>query len=118
MYASPSARCHASSPSDRPPASGRKSYCVGGSARKSLTVFSASRSHVLRNISSSFIGMSHLLVILLSKTNTQASSPRVAFSTLAHAEGAAQTLEPHRDADRAQNHPTAAQDDDDDVPQG
>src|SRR5947208_2490252 len=62
MYASPSARCHASSPSDRPPASGRKSYCVAGRALKSFTVFSASRSHAPRNISNSPIGMRHLLL--------------------------------------------------------
>src|SRR5262249_13270671 len=61
IYASPSARCQASSPSDRPPASGRKSYWLAGSARSSFTVFSASRSHVVRNISSSFIAIRHLL---------------------------------------------------------
>src|SRR5207244_9485490 len=52
------------SPTDRPPASGRKSYCVGGNARKSFRVLSASRSHALRNISSSFVGMRHLLMKL------------------------------------------------------
>src|ERR1700730_14567794 len=62
MYASLSARCHASSPIDRPLASGRKSYCVAGSARNSFSVLSASRSQALRNISSSFIGIRHLLV--------------------------------------------------------
>src|SRR5262245_23263266 len=61
MYASPSARCQASSPSERPPASGRKSYWLTGSARKSLSVFSASYSHEFRNISSSFVGMVYLL---------------------------------------------------------
>src|SRR5438094_8314330 len=55
IYASPSARCHASSPSDRPPASGRKSYCAAGSARSSFSVLSDSRSHAPRNMSSSFI---------------------------------------------------------------
>src|SRR5712691_5828399 len=54
MYASLSARCHASSPSDRPPGSGRKSYCVGGNACRSFTVLAASRSHEARNVSSSF----------------------------------------------------------------
>src|SRR5271167_4055199 len=60
-YASPSARCHASSPRERPPASGRKSYCVAGKARKSLSVFSASRPHAFRNISSSLVDMVNLL---------------------------------------------------------
>src|SRR6266851_5626543 len=61
MYASPSARCHANSPSDRPPGSGRKSYCVSGNASRTFTVFAASRSHKARNISSSFIGIADLL---------------------------------------------------------
>src|SRR5262245_48807938 len=61
IYASPSARCHANSPSDRPAGSGRKSYCVGGSAFRSLIVLAASRSHQVRNISSSFIATAHLL---------------------------------------------------------
>src|SRR5256885_13807772 len=55
MYASPSARCHANSPNDRPPGSGRKSYCVGGNACRSFTVLAASRSHEARNVSSSFM---------------------------------------------------------------
>src|SRR5713226_4876216 len=78
MYASPSARCDASSPIDRPPASGRKSYCVAGSARRSYSVLSASRSHALRNISSSFIGMPHLLV----KTLQESSSTSAVVSVL------------------------------------
>src|SRR5215471_11202616 len=65
MYASPSARCHASSPSDRPAASGRKSYWVAGKTLNSFNVFSASRSHVSKNDSSSFIAMVLLLTFLL-----------------------------------------------------
>src|SRR5687768_7406415 len=61
MYASPSARCQASSPSDRPPASGRKSYCDEGSAFKSLIVLSASRSHSLNSLSSSLTAIGYLL---------------------------------------------------------
>src|SRR2546425_2788908 len=56
-YASASARCQASSPSDRPPASGRKSYWPGGKAFSSTTVFLASRSQTSRNVCSSLPGI-------------------------------------------------------------
>src|SRR5262245_33063748 len=57
MYASSSARCHANSPSDRPPGSGRKSYCVAGNALRTFRVWAASRSHEVRNVSSSFMAI-------------------------------------------------------------
>src|SRR5438876_12374345 len=56
-YASASARCQASSPSERPPASGRKSYWPGGKAFSSTTVFLASRSQTSRNVCSSLPGI-------------------------------------------------------------
>src|SRR5438876_5762223 len=56
-YASASARCQASSPRDRPPASGRKSYWPGGKAFSSTTVFLASRSQTSRNVCSSLPGI-------------------------------------------------------------
>src|SRR5438128_3532660 len=93
MYASPSARCHASSPSDRPPASGRKSYCVGGSARKSLRVFSASRSHVLRNISSSFIGIRHLFMKQKRPGGSQTSRHTIKASREVHPDRGGDDLE-------------------------
>src|SRR2546426_1789019 len=56
-YASASARCQASSPSDRAPASGRKSYWPAGSARSNAAVFWASASHTPRNVCNSVVAI-------------------------------------------------------------
>src|SRR6516164_2997715 len=55
MYASISARCQASSPIERPPGSGRKSYWSGGNILSISMVFCASRSHTAKKDSIGFI---------------------------------------------------------------
>src|ERR671931_515200 len=62
-YASTSARCHASSPIERPPGSARVSYLSFGSASSSASVPLVSRAHAVRKLRRSlFIVFSTILM--------------------------------------------------------
>src|SRR5712691_2732405 len=96
MYASTSARCQAISPSERPSASGRKSYCSRGNTSSSFTVFAASRSQISMKRSTSLV-MVHPRRALLSRSGIDAER-RSSFRRVRRLAGAdfAQTSERER----------------------
>src|SRR5205814_198426 len=89
-FASASAMCQASSPSERAPASGRKSYWPAGSARSNVAVFWASASHTPRNVCNSVVAIAPNLLSCLGQVEASTAQPR--RSTLDDPEHAARNL--------------------------